>query len=40
MPVGEIIYMFGGCSDEGEYCTDVFALDTGVFHYYGLFSFA
>nr|XP_056704506.1 uncharacterized protein LOC130476577 [Euleptes europaea] len=27
-PVGEIIYMFGGCSDEGEYCTDVFTLDT------------
>nr|XP_028605195.1 acyl-CoA-binding domain-containing protein 6-like [Podarcis muralis]XP_028605196.1 acyl-CoA-binding domain-containing protein 6-like [Podarcis muralis] len=26
--IGEIIYMFGGCSDEDEYCTDLFALDT------------
>ncbi|XP_061466125.1 actin-fragmin kinase-like [Rhineura floridana] len=26
--IGDIIYMFGGCSDEDEYCTDVFALDT------------
>ncbi|KAH0628191.1 hypothetical protein JD844_009042, partial [Phrynosoma platyrhinos] len=26
--IGEIIYMFGGCSKEDEYCTDVFALDT------------
>lgn len=37
--VGEKIYMFGGYSDEDEYCTDVFALDTGVFHDYGSFSF-
>ncbi|XP_062828169.1 uncharacterized protein LOC103277646 isoform X2 [Anolis carolinensis] len=26
--IGEIIYMFGGCSNEDDYCTDVFALDT------------
>ncbi|XP_053159926.1 uncharacterized protein LOC128348215 isoform X2 [Hemicordylus capensis] len=26
--IGEIIYMFGGCSGEDEYCSDVFALDT------------
>ncbi|KAJ7335613.1 hypothetical protein JRQ81_013554 [Phrynocephalus forsythii] len=26
--IGEVIYMFGGCSNEDEYCTDVFALDT------------
>ncbi|XP_048360325.1 dynein alpha chain, flagellar outer arm-like [Sphaerodactylus townsendi] len=30
IPVGKIIYMFGGCSDEGEYCTDVFTLDTVI----------
>uniref|UniRef100_A0A6J0TXA9 Uncharacterized protein isoform X2 n=1 Tax=Pogona vitticeps TaxID=103695 RepID=A0A6J0TXA9_9SAUR len=26
--IGEVIYMFGGCSNEDEYCTDTFALDT------------
>lgn len=31
--IGEIIYMFGGRSNEDEYYTDVYALDTGAFHY-------
>lgn len=29
--VGQVIYMFGGCSAENIYCTDVYALDTGIF---------
>ncbi|XP_050801811.1 uncharacterized protein LOC127047504 isoform X5 [Gopherus flavomarginatus] len=28
--VGQVIYMFGGCSGENIYCTDVHALDTGL----------
>ncbi|XP_074923621.1 kelch domain-containing protein 3-like isoform X3 [Chelonoidis abingdonii] len=28
--VGQVIYMFGGCSGENIYCTDVHALDTAL----------
>ncbi|KAM7166653.1 kelch domain-containing protein 3-like isoform 2-T2 [Macrochelys suwanniensis] len=28
--IGQVIYMFGGCSGENIYCTDVHALDTGL----------
>ncbi|CAM4672571.1 unnamed protein product [Lepidochelys kempii] len=28
--VGQVIYMFGGCSGENIYCTDLHALDTGL----------
>ncbi|KYO20664.1 tip elongation aberrant protein 1-like [Alligator mississippiensis] len=32
--VGQLIYMFGGSSSENAYCTDVYALDTGIFAHY------